>query len=77
MHGGPKGLDVSELIADTASVLGISVDGLRSGGRGAVYTLAKRMLIGRAEKEHISLAELARGLNCAPEAVYMVKSRYP
>lgn len=77
LHGGRRGLDIDGLIADTASMFGLTAEALKSGARGESSVRAKLALIERAAMSGFSLNALAGRLGCTPEALYMLRSRHP
>jgi REP element-mobilizing transposase RayT/DNA-binding CsgD family transcriptional regulator len=73
--GGPRGLDLKGLIADTAYMLGLDPRGLMAGQRGAIKTRARNMIINRALAGGYSAIQIAAALNCTPAAVTMARKR--
>lgn len=71
----PTGSPPDELIADTASLFGMTPAELSSGRKGEIYTHAKLRLLRRWEREGHELPHLARLLDCTPQALYNLKKR--
>lgn len=70
-------LSVDELIRQAAYVAGVDSSGVMGARRGGDYTKARRILVGWATEEGISLADLARKLGCSPEALSLLKKGVP
>lgn len=75
LAGGRKPASVDELILDVASAFGLAGQELMNGSRGEHITRARRLLLERAKRAGHTLADLARGLNCTGQALYMLKKR--
>jgi REP element-mobilizing transposase RayT len=74
-NGGPAGLDVKAIIADTAHMLGLNPDEMTAGNRGGTYTRARDMAIQRALKAGHPAVEIAGALNCTEAAVSLSRRR--
>lgn len=77
LGGRLRGMKADDLVADVASLFGMPMRALCSSARGDIYTTAKRVLLDRAKRENISVADIARVLGCDPGVLYVLKQRKP
>jgi REP element-mobilizing transposase RayT len=64
---------LDELIREAAAFTGLTVAQLSSGGKGSSFTHAKRLLLQWGLESGLKVSQIARGLNCTTQSLYMLR----
>jgi REP element-mobilizing transposase RayT len=64
---------LDELIREAAAYTGLTAAGLKAGGKGSAFTHAKRLLLKWGAESGLKVVEIARGLNCTTQSLYMLR----